>query len=262
MLRSISKTVFIEAPPAMVWSALTDGAELSRWFPAEARVTPGVGGTIWLSWGGEQQGLAPITAWDPPNWLQWTEDRSPDRHTVDFHLEWRTGCTVIRVVHAGFGPEALWDVEYGLANGGWAYFLQHLKWYVERHRGIPRQLISWRTPSRLPRREAFARLLGRSGLSIGDGFARVEVGDVYKTTTAAGDELSGIVVSLDRRTCQIGLTVAEFRDAMLFIEVEPDPSGSLAGFWLSTYGLSQERVAQIRARYRRLYDSALGPSGG
>jgi uncharacterized protein YndB with AHSA1/START domain len=43
----------VAAPVEAVSKALTDAAELSRWFPLEAEVKPGVGGTIRLSWGPE-----------------------------------------------------------------------------------------------------------------------------------------------------------------------------------------------------------------
>ena len=51
MSREVRKDVFIRQPPDIVWKALAEAEELARWFPLEARVTPGVGGSIWLSWG-------------------------------------------------------------------------------------------------------------------------------------------------------------------------------------------------------------------
>lgn len=44
--RSAGGTVEIEAPIERVWRALTEAAELERWFPLEARVEPGEGGSI------------------------------------------------------------------------------------------------------------------------------------------------------------------------------------------------------------------------
>lgn len=43
--RRIEKEIEINAPLEDVWKALTDANELARWFPLEARVTPGPGGT-------------------------------------------------------------------------------------------------------------------------------------------------------------------------------------------------------------------------
>jgi uncharacterized protein YndB with AHSA1/START domain len=47
----IEKEIEINAPIEQVWKALTEGDGLKNWFPLEARVTPGVGGKIFLSWG-------------------------------------------------------------------------------------------------------------------------------------------------------------------------------------------------------------------
>lgn len=39
----------IDATPERVWKALTDAADLVRWFPLEAKVEPGEGGGIYMS---------------------------------------------------------------------------------------------------------------------------------------------------------------------------------------------------------------------
>ncbi len=65
----------IAAPVEAVWKALTDATELVRWFPLEAEVKPGVGGTIRLSWGPDYDGTAPISIWEPLRRFQWKEAR-------------------------------------------------------------------------------------------------------------------------------------------------------------------------------------------
>jgi uncharacterized protein YndB with AHSA1/START domain len=59
----------------VVWHALVDANELRRWFALEARVTPGPGGSIWLSWDDQFEGECPIRIWEPPHHLQtaWPE---------------------------------------------------------------------------------------------------------------------------------------------------------------------------------------------
>ena len=54
--RRLEKQIEVAASPAEVWKALTDPAELARWFPLEARVTPGERGKIFLSWGPDCEG--------------------------------------------------------------------------------------------------------------------------------------------------------------------------------------------------------------
>ena len=60
------KQVEIHATPAEVWKALSDPAELTNWFPLEARVTPGARGKLFVSWGPECEGEAEIVAWAKP----------------------------------------------------------------------------------------------------------------------------------------------------------------------------------------------------
>jgi uncharacterized protein YndB with AHSA1/START domain len=260
MSRAIEKEVVIQATPDEVWRALTEADELIRWFPVDARVTPGASGSIWLSWGGGTEGEAPITAWEPGRRLQWTETRGAVRLAVDFHLEAKGGATVVRLVNSGFGAGPDWDDEFHMTEGGWSYFLQHLRWYLEQHRGVCRDLVAFRDALAIPRSEAFARLTGPSGLASDDSLRALSPGDAYRVTTGAGDRLTGTVVASSPPTWQMGLTIAELNGAILLIEIEPHPGGSRAGFWLSTYGLDPARLDEIRGRFGSLYRAALRPA--
>jgi uncharacterized protein YndB with AHSA1/START domain len=255
--RKIVKEVFVQAPPDVVWRALTDAQELTRWFPVDARVQPGKGGSIWLSWGGGTEGSAPITEWEPSRRLQWTETRGAVKLAVDFHLEAKSGGTVVRLVNSGFGAGSDWDDEFHMTDGGWSYFIQHLRWYLEQHAGTPRDLIAFRERVTFTRAEAFLRLTGPSGLSADDALAAASAGMEYQTTTAQGEPLSGTIVASSPDTWQLGFTVRELGDAIVFLEMEPDAGGSRPGFWLSTYGLAPDGIARARERFEALYRTAL-----
>ena len=56
----LRKEIEIAAPVDEVWKALTDPQELTKWFPLEARITPGVGGSLFLSWGPAWEGETQI----------------------------------------------------------------------------------------------------------------------------------------------------------------------------------------------------------
>lgn len=257
MSRKIVKEIFVRAPPDVVWHALTDAQELTRWFPVDARVQPGKGGSIWISFGGGVEGEAPITAWEPNRRFEWTETRGAVKLAVDFQLEAKSGGTVVRLVHSGFGAGPDWDDEFHMTERGWGYFTQHLRWYLERHRGKPRDLISFREPVPLTRSEAFLRLTGPSGLSKDDRLATAPPGSTYETTTALGDRLSGEIVAASAGTWQMGMSIRELDDAILFLEMEPGREATRAGFWLSTYGLAPDRVAGAREKFSALYRTAL-----
>lgn len=232
MSRQVVKETVIAATPDEVWQALTDARELTRWFPVEARVEPGLGGSIWLSWGEGAGGEAPITAWEPGRRFGWTETRGPIKLAVDFHLEARDGGTVVRVVQSGFGDGLEWDDEFHMVTGGWAYFMTHLKWYLERHRGIPRDLISFREKVTLPRDDVFGRL--------------VAIANNLGAASFVNSPASG----------QAGFTIASLNDAILFVEIEPGDDSCRGGFWLSTYGLG-EQLAKVRDRFTTTYRLAL-----
>jgi uncharacterized protein YndB with AHSA1/START domain len=256
--RKIVKEVFVQAPPDVVWRALTDAEELTRWFPVDARVEPGAGGSIWISWGSGSEGQAPITAWEPNRHFQWTETRGPVKLAIDFHLETTGGRTVVRLVQSGFGAGADWDDEFHTVDGGWAYFMAHLRWYLERHRGIARQVTAFRERVTLSRTDALARLTGPQGFSSRGSLAAAETGAAFSDRTSAGDPLSGTVVARSSGTGQLGFTIAELNDAILFLEMEPVPDGCRAGFWLSTYGLDASQLDALRASYGTVYRQALG----
>lgn len=234
MSREVVKEVTIQAPVDAVWQALTDARELTQWFPLNARVTPGVGGSIWISWGEGAEGEAPITAWEPNRHFQWTESRGPVKIAIDFHLETREGATVVRLVQSGFGDGPEWDDEFHMVEGGWSYFMTHLQWYLEHHRGIPRGVIGFRDRVALSRADAFTRLLSLT------------------------NEPATTPVVMKPATCQAAFVIPSLNDAILFIEIEPGADMVRAGFWLSTYGLTPDALESLRARYTTLYHSALG----
>jgi uncharacterized protein YndB with AHSA1/START domain len=235
MSREIVKETVVRATTDAVWRALTEADELRRWFPVDARVAPGIGGSIWLSWGAGAEAEAPITGWDPPRHFQWTEPRGPIKLAIDFHIEAQAGgMTRVRLVQSGFGDGPDWDDEFHMLTGGWSYFIAHLHWYLERHRGVPRDLIAFRDEVSLSRPDAFERLC--RALATIDTVPLVE----------------------SRHTQQMGVRVPALNDALIFVEMEPHSSGCRAGFWVSTYGLPRAQLDAARDRFDRLYHAALG----
>src|SRR5438105_3912114 len=128
-LRSIVTQIQIAALPDAVWKALTDPVELARWFPIEARVDPGPGGSIWLSWGEPIVSESRIEIWEPDRRLRTVEVRplgaklqakeanSPPRR-VEYLLEFRDGGTELRLVHSGFGVGSHWEELYSAVRRG------------------------------------------------------------------------------------------------------------------------------------------------
>jgi uncharacterized protein YndB with AHSA1/START domain len=259
--------VEIDAPREAVWEAISEGEGLARWFPLEAAVEPGVGGSILLSWGPGMAGEAPLTGWEPGRRLEWTETHPPKqdgaeatRIAVEFLLEGRGGATVLRLVQSGFGPGDEWQDYFDGVRNGWAYFLWNLKVYLERHRGIPRRLVWVRRRGGAPRDEVWRRLLGPRGLGIAGADGRLPAaGEPFALDLGDGTAATqrGVVRFAEAPLAFAG-RVETLADAPLFIELEGGaPDRWYCGIWLSTYGLPEPRVAALQTALERLADRVL-----
>ena len=178
--RTFDMSIDIDASPDAVWSALTEASELTRWFPLEARVTPGKGGTMYWGWGGGWAGESRIAEWEPNRRLKLIETRQgfdadgkplavpgeTRELAVEVTLESHAGKTRVRLVHSGFGDGADWDDELDGVSNGWQFELRGLRHYLEHHRGRNR-LHAWaRSSSALPPAAVWARLLGPAAFDL------------------------------------------------------------------------------------------------
>lgn len=249
MSRSIEVEKVVDAPIDEVWKAITEARALEQWFPVDARVTPGPNGTIWLSWGEGSEGEARIFHWEPNTRFGWGEDFGGTRLATDFYLQARGAQTVVRVVTSGFGDDPAWDDDFHMMEGGWRYFMAHLKVWLERHRGRTRTLWHGRRQTDLTKADAFARVVRALGFtSAPDSAAPFDV------VTAEGDRLQGRVIALNPGV-QLGLVVENLDHAMLFVEMEGKKDAAKPAVWLSTYDVPD--AAALGERMQRLYDNAV-----
>ncbi len=124
---TIERTLQFSAPPERVWQALTDPAELARWFPdrvEQPALEPGTDGQFfWESHGSYAFRLVAV---EPPTRLVWSWARDPDvplEETVATTVEWTLeahsgGGTTLRLRESGFvrpedhaGNSKGWDAE-------------------------------------------------------------------------------------------------------------------------------------------------------
>ncbi len=240
----------INAPVETVWKALTDAEELANWFPLEARVTPGKGGAIWVSWGDGMEGEAPIEAWEPNSHFRWVEGENPATQVViDFFLETKEGKTVLRLVDSGFGPGANWKDYYNSKHCGWDFELRSLRHYLEHHRGKKRHAVWARKKISLSREDAWNRLLGPEGLVREGSLQDLKADERYSVTAATGDRFEGVVHTFYPKW-QFGATVENLNDSLLRVELEPGGAESLTAYvWLSTWGSPKEEVTAFRDRW-------------
>jgi len=114
--RAFEMALEIAATPDEVWRALTQAEELVRWFPMDARVTPGVGGTMLWNWGEGQDWESRIDIWEPGRRLRLVQD---DARPYD---------TQGRPLPAGISEPARIAMEFTLAgddDGIWRVEFEH-----------------------------------------------------------------------------------------------------------------------------------------
>ena len=226
--RTAEGTVELGADPERVWRALTEGDELARWFPLEARVEPGEGGSIWMSWHNEYEGRERILRWDPPRHLRTTwggVDRMQGLAQVtDYRLEPSGEGTVLRVVTSGFPEDASWDDWVEGTRRGWAYELLSLKHYLELHPGRERRVVYLRRRASGSREAAWRRLFGEAGLPARPLGGRTLENLPPVQYVAAVDEPEGGLLRVSTEPCGPG---REEMDVTLFLSAWEPATGRL-----------------------------------
>jgi uncharacterized protein YndB with AHSA1/START domain len=205
--RTFTMSLDIDATPEEVWRALTEATELVRWFPLQARVTPGQGGTMFWGWDDRWAWESQIDAWEPGKRLRLVENRpafdakgeplaEPSRKmAMEFTLETHAGRTRLRLVHSGFGHGANWDDELESVSSGWQFELRGLRHYLERHKGRDRHHGMANRVTSLDIDTIWKRLLSPAAFTLTEG--RLEANERVVIRTATGDQFAGTVAWLN-----------------------------------------------------------------
>ena len=203
---SIVEQIEIAAPVDAVWQALTDPTELTRWLPLDAKVTPGQGGSIWLSWGDPVVQQSTIDVWQPNQRLRITEvtpfgapfqpkEAAGVTRTIDYTLQSTGQKTTFRMEHAGFGTGAAWTPYVESLRSCHAYQVRSLAHYLEQHRGQVRTVAWARASSTRSFTDAWSRITGPQALVSQGSIDGLSEGDRYSVTAANGDTFTGVVVN-------------------------------------------------------------------
>ena len=259
--RSQQQEIEIDAPIEAVWKALTDAEELTRWFVEEARVTPGEGGRIWGSWGGNQEGEKQIDGWEPNKRLLLRQLPSPvtaecggaDAAQLqapiieEYTLETRGGRTVLRLVHSGIPDSPEWKDYYDGTDLGWKLFFFGLRYYLENHRGKPRKNIIIMHPLvGLTRKEAWQRLIGSDGLAATGSLESAKEGSLVSLTSAFGQKLEGqILMFVPLKTLVMGIDSLD--KSLLSVALETMGEMVLFYMTLATFGLDDAKFNALRS---------------
>ena len=259
--RAVEKEIELNAPVEAVWKALTDGKELARWFPLEARVKPGVGGEVFLSWGEWCQGTGEIDVWEPNKRLRWleplpgmSEQGAPAHLAVEWTLEARGGKMILRLVNSGFSGASDWENEYyDGTDYGWTFMLLSLKYALEKHPGVARQSIGPRHKFAGTREQAFERLVAPGGIFRQAFPAGVDAGSRYSLRSAATDDALEGKIEFVRPPRGLCVSVENLNNALLWAEIFGETGKVDTTLWLYTYGLPEAQHAALSSAWNRHY---------
>lgn len=130
--RSIEKDLFIKATPQRVFQALTEKADLERWFLVKAELDLRPGGTINFYWGTGVFNSGKILVLEPPYRLSYTwETMEPSPTPITYELTAENDGTRLHLSHGGIGEGEDWDRYYNLRDNGWNIHLEHLAAWLE-----------------------------------------------------------------------------------------------------------------------------------
>ena len=240
--KTIDMTVEINADPEEVWKAISEAEGLERWFPLQAKVDQGIGGSMTWSWGPGCEGTSRIEQWEEGRKIRLVEGPGkPDAAPViiEFLIEGRGGKTILRLVNSGFDPGPDWAEYVDTVHSGWQYFLWNLKLYLERHKGTPRRMVWQRCKLSLPKADLWRRILASGGLAA----TAMPATEGAAVTLWSGH--AGVVKHL-MAPIHLAAHFPSLNDAALLIELEPGDSYHL-GIWLSLYGVEEDRVQEIES---------------
>jgi uncharacterized protein YndB with AHSA1/START domain len=203
----------IDATPEEVWEAIATGEGLRRWFVEDARVTPGVGGSIRVSWGGDDAGESAIEVWEPGRRLRLADAPFMGGDLVqEWTLETRGGRTVLRFVHSNFPDSDDWDGIYDSMNRGWELFLATLRHSLERHPGEPRRTVYVNAKLDDGDVDAWERLTRPDGV-VGSLAGDVLVSRPRTALLAVAPDLDDGLVALSHEGASVWCVVSAYGDA-------------------------------------------------
>ncbi len=271
--RSIELEATIAVPPGGVWKALTDPEELVRWFPLEALVVPGVGGSMWLSWSEEIAARSSIAIWEPGRHLRTVETKSfaagndltvsqsadlavaaESVKSIDYFMEsFETG-TILRVEHSGF-EDSCEEQSIESVRRGWEFELLSLQVYLERHFGKPRSVAWVRRVLRTSPESIWERIMGPSGLVGVEGPESFATGGHCRTRAATGDEFEGTVRIYDP-PYQFAAIIENLSHGLLRIKLDRSLASDKVelNFWLAAYGDFETKMKRTEERWGALFD--------
>lgn len=144
-LIEIKKTLVIDAPPDIVFKAITDPAELTNWFPDHAILEPRVGGKVRFSFFKEKSAAehqrdflqeGTIKEFVPGKKVSYTWQFKDTPEFPETIVTWEleeidNNKTKVVLNHSGFTGKETGKLSSKEFDNGWTYFLDRLEKYCK-----------------------------------------------------------------------------------------------------------------------------------
>jgi uncharacterized protein YndB with AHSA1/START domain len=262
--RTFSTSLDINATPEEVWRALTDAGELVRWFPLQARVTPGKGGSVFWGWDEHWAWESQIDEWEPGKRLGLIENRPAfdvngeplavpsQQMAMEFTLESHAGRTTLHLVHSGFGEGSTWDDELESVSAGWQFELRGLRHYLEHHKGRDREHRAVHHVTSLTSDDVWKRLLSPAAFMIAEG--HLAQGERIVIRAATSDDITG-TVAWHNPGHDLFVTVDDLNDGVFRLSTWRAGGQTGLQVWMTTYDARHAaRVREFGARAEQLVE--------
>ncbi len=147
---SIELTTTIDASPETVFRALTDEAELPRWFPSAAESDARSGGRFSYRFDFDDPTRNHVYAGEYEDVTAGERVRYPWRGslgetTVEFRLRPSGTGTEVALSHTGWGEGEAWESSRAMHEDGWRFFLENLRGFLERGEDRRPEALGMRT---------------------------------------------------------------------------------------------------------------------
>jgi uncharacterized protein YndB with AHSA1/START domain len=247
MARTQTHEIVLNGTLEDVWKLLTEAEGLTRWFVPEARVNPGLGGTVFVSWGEGMSGEGKIHLWEPAKAFGWTES-GPAPKLVEFFLEGAGGQTKLRLVQSGFGEGAQFDDEYDAVMGGWRTFLGTMAFGLANHGLNSCEQVAKIAMAAGNRADIVARISTQLGFA--EPLSGIAVGQAYRAELPVLGTIQGTRLDPDKEGYYL-LTLDNWDRsvAALFFEKFGDQIAVTQQWFL--FGAAREKAAALRAELAR-----------
>jgi hypothetical protein len=135
--------------------------------------------------------------------------------------------------------------------------LLSLRWSLERHPGVPRQVAWPRVKTALSREDAYAKVVSSGGVFIEDASRLLNQGSSFALRTTAGATYSGRTEFL-RNARGFCLSVSELNDALFWLTIEGTPGKVEVQIWLSAFGLPAFELQRFSEQWKKRLTELVG----